>query len=90
MALTGRPDDPPLAPAAPVIERLHDVSTGNQIDDAVVNERSALHLAVGHGPHPRQAELVHVGAGNLTERAVALSVEGTSPTQPVVGRGIPQ
>ncbi len=74
--------------AGPAVDRLDDVAAIDHIDDAVVDERRALVGSISDGPHPCEPELLHVVAGDLAKRAVALAVECAAPTQPVFRRGV--
>ena len=66
------------------VERLDDVARRREIDDAVVHDRGGLVRArIVHRPHPLQLQVLHVGRGDLIQRAVALALIVAAENQPV-------
>ena len=73
------------------IERLQDVHRVHEIHDPVVHERHRLiRAAFLHRPHPRELQILHVGARDLVERAVAPALIVAAHHQPVAGIRIAQ
>ena len=71
------------------VDRHDVVARARQEHHPVVDERRALLVPGSHEPaRPHHAELRHVVARNLVERAVAPAIEGAPPHQPVGGVGL--
>ena len=67
------------------VEGLDDIARVRHVHDAVVDERRALLAAGAEGARPDEAQIAHVVAIDLVERAVAPAVERAAPHQPVAG-----
>ena len=73
------------------VERLDDVARRREIDDAVVHDRGRLvRTRIVHRPHPLQLQVLHVGGGDLIQRAVAVAVIVPPEDEPVARRRVLQ
>ena len=80
----------PYEVAGDRVDGLDDVGGIRHVEDPVVGERRALLAPLGEGAGPHHAQVADVVAVDLVEGAVAPTVEGAAPHQPVAGRGVLQ